>query len=507
VPERREHASAHVGLRPVPSGLAARLAAVTAVLAVVLVLAATEIALSWSERSRLDDARREALAVGNTLVSYLTRIAPAGHRDSVVAAFGRWAGHDVSNTEATLYLVDQGRLVTATAVDSSLLVPPDALDDAAFETRTAQTTFRPSPEPTWRIALPLGGRIPFGVLDVSVSAQRLADWARVERRRAYALAIASALLVAIGVALLITQWVGRPLRHLGGVMAAAGQGAEWGPEAREIGPAEFRLLARRYNALRDALIRRERESEARAALLALEERARTLDRLAAMAETRASFAHEVGTPLNTVRGHLQLLRADLANAAAPTATRVDLLLDQVDRLTTIVRLGLERSAWPPPRVEAVDLRALAGRVLRFLEPSFAASDVTASVVPTTGWSNPVRARCDPDMVEQILLNLLKNAIEAVRPAGHVTVSVGIREDRAELLVSDNGPGLSSEMRAQLFSPFATTKGAGGTGLGLAVSRRLARAHDGDLELVPTPTGVTWRLLLPLAEPAPSESPP
>jgi signal transduction histidine kinase len=504
---RRQQPHSRVAVQPFPSGLGLRLAAITGVLAVVLVLGATEIALSWSERSRLDDARREAMAVGNTLVSYLTRITPAGDRDSLVAGFARWASHDVSNTEATLYLVEGGRLVTATAVDSSLLVPSGPLDSAALAGRTTQVTFEAQPEPTWRIALPLGAGAPFGVLDVSVSAQRLADWARTERRRAYALALASALLVALGVAWLITRWVGRPLRELGGVMVTAGQDAEWGPQAAEIGPAEFRLLARRYNALRGALIRRERESEARAALLALEERARTLDRLAAMAETRASFAHEVGTPLNTVRGHLQLLRSDMADAGAPAVARVDLLLDQVDRLTAIVRMGLERSAWPPPQPETVDLRALADRVLRFLEPSFTAAEVAVALVPTTGWSNPVRARCDPAMVEQILLNLLKNAIEATRPSGHVTVSVGARGEKAELLVADDGPGLSSAMRAQLFNPFATTKGPGGTGLGLAVSRRLARAHDGELELVPTDSGVTWRLLLPLADPPVPETNP
>jgi signal transduction histidine kinase len=283
------------------------------------------------------------------------------------------------------------------------------------------------------------------------------------------------------------------------VMAAAGQGTDWGPEAAEIGPAEFRVLARRYNAMREALIRRERESEARAALLTLEERAHTLDRLAAMAETSASFAHEVGTPLNTVRGHLQLLRSDIAATASPAVSRVDLLLDQVDRLTGIVRSGLERYAWPVPALETVDLRHLADRVVHFLEPSFHGGGVRVSVVPSAGWSNPVQARCDPAMMEQILLNLLKNAIEAVRPAGSVTVSVGAHDTKAELLVSDDGPGLSSEMRTRLFSPFTTTKGAWGTGLGLTVSRRLARAQNGDLELIPTETGVTWRLTLPLVE--------
>jgi signal transduction histidine kinase len=174
-------------------------------------------------------------------------------------------------------------------------------------------------------------------------------------------------------------------------------------------------------------------------------------------------------------------------------------------LTGIVRSGLERYAWPAPAPEPVDLRQLADRVVHFLEPSFHGGGVRVSVVPSAGWSNPVRGRCDPAMVEQILLNLLKNAIEAVRPAGSVIVSVGVRDGKAELLISDDGPGLSSEMRTRLFSPFTTTKGAWGTGLGLTVSRRLARGQHGDLELVPTETGVTWRLTLPLVEPTMGET--
>ena len=80
--------------------------------------------------------------------------------------------------------------------------------------------------------------------------------------------------------------------------------------APEIGPPEFQALARQYNHLRAALTARERESTARAALLSLEDRARDLDRVTLMEETASGLAHEIGTPLNTARGHLQLLRDD-----------------------------------------------------------------------------------------------------------------------------------------------------------------------------------------------------
>jgi two-component system sensor histidine kinase GlrK len=106
------------------------------------------------------------------------------------------------------------------------------------------------------------------------------------------------------------------------------------------------------------------------------------------------------------------------------------------------------------------------------------------------------AWCDPAMVEQVLLNLLKNAIEAQQGGGSIALATGSSEDRAWIDVSDAGPGITPDMRQQLFRPFVSTKGEAGTGLGLAVSRRLARAQGGDLEHIPGAPGTTWRLILP-----------
>jgi len=111
----------------------------------------------------------------------------------------------------------------------------------------------------------------------------------------------------------------------------------------------------------------------------------------------------------------------------------------------------------------------------------------------------VRAACDPALVEQILLNLLKNAIEAMPSGGRITVRTGRVDGQSFVEVADNGPGLAAAARAHLFDPFATTKGPRGTGLGLAVSRRLARTLRGDLVHVPTTTGTCWRLTLPTEE--------
>jgi len=479
-------------------GLARRLAILTAALALLLVLGATEFSLSWSARSRLEDFRDEAVSLANTLGSLLNDVAPTGDTVALADGLEQWASRRLGPTRRAWVYVGAGRELRPIGVEGEDPKPADDADYEALSTRTMVVRQVGRPAPGWQVAAPLGVGRPYGVLDIKVSTRRLEEWSRVERQRAYLAAVISALLVALGVAVLTRRWVARPLQALGQAMAGAHGGAEGAPPAPEIGPLEFRVLARRYNRLREALAERERESEARAALLALQERARGLDRLALMQETAAAFAHEIGTPLNTMSGHLQLLRDDLEAAKQTAAVeRVRLLLAQVDRVAGIVRAGLDRGRWPQPHVRTADLRDIAERILRFLEPSFADARVTARLDGQT--ARRVRAICDPAQVEQILLNLLKNAIEALPRGGTVTVSVGTADGDAYVEVADDGPGLDPEALDNLFKPFSTTKGPAGTGLGLAVSRRLARGLGGDLTYLPGERGARWRLTLPRAE--------
>ena len=505
--ERRPGSSptARVGpeLHHPPLGLARRLAFLTAIMAVLLVLGATEIALSWSARTRLEDFRLESVAIANTLASFLVRIAPTGNPASLAQGLEGLSRHRITESQAAVYVRQgSGLVLAARSGFSDSLQVPDVAREVLIH-RSPVVRLLHGDQPGWQVLLPLGSVRPYGVLEVRVSTRRLQDWARQERQRAYLLALISALLVSLGVAVLTARWVGQPLDAIGRAMAAAHGGAKGAPPAPEIGSPEFRELAQRYNRMREALADREQESASRAMLLTLEERARGLDRAALMHETAASFAHEIGTPLNTVSGHLQLLRDDLeAQQNQAGLERLRLLLAQVDRVAGIVHAGLNRGAWPKPFVEEVDLNEIAGRMLRFLEPSFNDAGVTARLeIPSNGdhSPSPVLASCDPAMVEQILLNLLKNAMEALSPGEGVTVCTGRAERHAYIDVVDEGPGLDDEAESNLFRPFSTTKGPAGTGLGLAVSLRLARTLGGDLVHVPSPSGVRWRLTLPRVE--------
>jgi len=481
-----------------PMGLPRRLAVLTAVMAILLVSGATEIALWWSARTRLEDFRLESVALANTLASLLVRSAPKGDTVSLAQGLQGWSRHRLTESQAMVYVLRSGRLVPAAASGLPDSTAAEPVAYTALLRRADEVRFRSGLNPGWQVVVPLGVPRPYGVLDVRVSTRRLQDWARLERRRAYLLALISALLVALFVAVMTARWVGRPLAALGTAMAAAHGGAGGAPAAPEIGPPEFRELTRRYNRMREALAARERESAARGMLLTLEERARGLDRLALMHETAAVFAHEIGTPLNTVSGHLQLLRDDFeAQSDAKGVERVRLLLAQVDRVAGIVRAGLNRGAWPTPLVLQQDLNQIAMRMIRFLEPSFGDAGVQARLRLDSG--RPILATCDPAMVEQILLNLLKNAVEALPTGGTVTIATGHADHNAFIDVQDDGPGLDAVAASNLFRPFSTTKGPSGTGLGLAVSRRLARMLGGDLVHVPSARGVRWRLTLPVEE--------
>jgi len=480
-------------------GLPRRLAIIAACIAAVLVLVTTEVSLALSARSRLEDLRLEALAVASTLADYLDRAAPTGDRGDLEAALADWGGLRLRQTAAAVFVPVRGGQFELSASTDSLeqheLTPADRR--AIVEHR--QLVWQEKGDrPAWHVAQPLGGRSRItGLLSLRISTTQLQEWASDERRRGYLLALVAASVLAAGIAWLTSRWVGTPLQALGAAMAGAYAGARLAPAAPELGPREFRGVARRYNELRTALAERERESEARAALLALEERARGLERLALVDEASASFAHEIGTPLNTMNGHFQLLREDLRELGASAAIhRVDLVLGQVERVAGIVRAWQGRGSWPRPALQHLDLSRVARHMLEFMEPSFAAGRIAASL--DDGAVPPVAGRGDPELVEQILLNLFKNAMDAMPDGGALHVATGSDGRTVWLTVTDTGAGISEAVKQQLFHPFTTTKGPLGTGLGLTLSRRLARSLGGDLVHEPTAAGTRWRLTLPVA---------
>ncbi|WP_284615837.1 hybrid sensor histidine kinase/response regulator [Aquabacterium humicola] len=239
---------------------------------------------------------------------------------------------------------------------------------------------------------------------------------------------------------------------------------------------------------------------------------RQSEKLGAMGGLLAGVAHELNNPLAVVMGRAGLLEEKLGDAAAgdDPASR-DALRDDAARIREaaercgrIVRTFLNMARSRPAQRGAVNLNELARAAAEMLAYTWRSHDIELQLDLHPALP---RVQADADQIGQVVLNLLINAQQAIAAQAlprRVIVSSGVEAPRADrsphawLRVVDNGPGVPEAAQAQIFEPFFTTKAEGiGTGLGLAVSRSLARAHGGELRLERTTGGACFRLSLPL----------
>ncbi|HVO31715.1 MAG TPA: ATP-binding protein [bacterium] len=241
-----------------------------------------------------------------------------------------------------------------------------------------------------------------------------------------------------------------------------------------------------------------------------QEKLRKEETLAALGRMAAGVAHEINNPSAVIAANLRYIQQALVGGnAVPEDAREAIAdsLDGVRRITTIVRQMISsgriaRSASIGP----VDVESIAARVVR-------TATSEARTIGREGVKTEIRvpAGClvaaNADLLEQVLLNLVQNGVQAFPrgSTGTVTISAAARGDRVLVVVEDDGPGIPDAVRERIFEPFFTTKSPGeGSGLGLSVSRGLVRSMDGDLRLAsPGPGGTRFELDLPLATVVPT----
>ena len=216
------------------------------------------------------------------------------------------------------------------------------------------------------------------------------------------------------------------------------------------------------------------------------------ERLAAVGQMAAMVAHEVRNPLGTLRGQVELARERLPADAPPREReRFAEMLAEIDRLNRLTEefLGLARDV-PLARAE-VDLAALAGALVDELAPVAEASGARLELAAPAA----VTVQADGDKLRQAVRNLVLNAVQVGGTA--VRVEVAAERERARLTVTDDGPGVPAELASTLFEPFVTAR-RGGSGLGLAVARRVAEGHGGALALESAPgeRGARFSIYIP-----------
>ena len=243
---------------------------------------------------------------------------------------------------------------------------------------------------------------------------------------------------------------------------------------------------------------------------------RQSEKLTAMGSLLAGVAHELNNPLSIVMGRAALLAEKMSgNPLAADAQRIH---EAAERCGRIVRTFLNMARSRPANRSEVALNDLATAAIDMLAYVLRSHGIAVALDLLPGLP-PVKA--DADQIGQIVLNLIVNAQQALGSRDHgrrLTVSTGLapmtdgdrrRVPRVWLRVRDNGPGIEPELRERIFEPFFTTKSEGvGTGLGLAVSRSIARDHGGELTLQDDGDGACFCLQLPVSgEPEASETEP
>ena len=223
------------------------------------------------------------------------------------------------------------------------------------------------------------------------------------------------------------------------------------------------------------------------------------ERLAVAGQLAASLAHEIGTPLNSISGHVQLLARRKTNDEA-TARRLLVIEKQVENIVRTVKQLLAWTRKYELRLELLDLRRVLEDAVLLSSPALAARKIRVQMdVPKDG----PKIYGDSGYLHQVLLNLINNSIDAMPRGGQLRMALrgplAGEPPEVTLEVADTGTGMSPETLAHIFDPMFTTKQIGtGAGLGLAISEQIVRQHGGTIHVESAPDrGTIFTIRLPL----------
>ena len=227
----------------------------------------------------------------------------------------------------------------------------------------------------------------------------------------------------------------------------------------------------------------------------LEQRMRENERLAAIGRMAGGVAHEVRNPLSSIKG-LALLLKNKFMAGSKEQDTADLLIQETERMNRTITEMLSFTRPTDLRLDRIDLAALLQRSLQLIKTE-ADDNRIATTLEVAGAMLPVSG--DVDRLQQVMMNVLLNAMQAMEQGGRLTVALANKEDGQSVIlrINDTGAGIAAELLPQVFYPYFTTK-QGGTGIGLSISQKIIVDHGGSIELESEPgTGTTVTILLPV----------
>jgi len=321
-----------------------------------------------------------------------------------------------------------------------------------------------------------------GVLQVSLSLDRMFGQLSALKRLAFIASLLSLVVIAVGVWMALTLFVDQPMQQLVEVMQSAEHG-DLSARAQVNSKDEIGRLARNFNDMISRLDAAQRELESYH-----QEQLARADRLATIGEMAAAIAHEIRNPLTGIRGVLSVLSRDFP-AEDPRREVVGQTHLLIDRLNKSVEDILHYSRPSLPQLQTVTLDEIVDRAAALVEGE--AKKKRVRLIQETdrtrnGSGEPAVVRADPYQIQQVVVNLILNAIQATPAEGQVSLRTQVVEHegapkRACIEIADSGKGMTPEEVAKAFQPFFSTK-AQGTGLGLAIAKQIVEQHQGEISL-------------------------
>lgn len=412
---------------------------VLAAVLVAVVVPLGVIVTAQQSRDFADQLDRAATAIGAVAEEHLDNDAAAIARQNIVGRFAA-GGYGIVILDAA------GKPVAR----AGAAIPAETLRAAVAGTRLPQF------DDTLTITSPIrGAGRTLGQVVLSRETSTL-EGRRHQLWIALTVASIGALAAGVVIAWLLSRWIAKPLTGLARVVHGLGRSRASARADEHSGPVPVRQVAAAFNTMSD--------------------------RVRALLETQrgmtAEVSHQLRTPLAALRLRLELHRDELPLAGQ--AAEVTGMIEEIERLTRLLDglLALARAEATPPDPAHTDIASIAAERAETWRP--VADDRQVHLQIST---EPAFADITPGHLEQVLDNLLDNAVEATPPGGQVTLTVRAVPRGAELAVLDTGRGMTTEQRDRALDRWTTT---GGTGLGLAIVRRLVEADGGTLRLETAP---------------------
>ena len=231
-------------------------------------------------------------------------------------------------------------------------------------------------------------------------------------------------------------------------------------------------------------------------LMRTQQRLSHAERLAAIGQVTASLAHEIGTPLNAINGHLQLLARNHPSCG-DTQRRLKIINAQLTSIVQTVQSLLERTHRRPIHPQPTDINLMVEELLLLVAPIFESHKIRVSEQLDEGLPYVF---ADPESLHQVFLNLVNNSLEAMPGGGEMKFVTNYlaHSQLIEVRLIDSGTGIADEAKAHLFEPMWTNKKSG-SGLGLAIAREIVLEHGGTIDCIDVEKGAEFQIMLPAVE--------